>query len=180
MNKNTLKEIKGKLLSLGLAAIMIATASGTKYKDENEVPKRVSIPIEYSNVDDYYKYVTQNGETVKLYKSTNVYLLFNKETYEASEYIYRDHVTRIGGIELYDLENEEMLVYGDGIGAPYNEEYYRYIKNNNYQIRLSEVSNYIEGYTIKEYYSLDEIKELETQIIENLRITNSTRVKTKK
>lgn len=30
----------------------------------------------------------QNGEAVKLYNSANVYLLFNKETYEVSEYIF--------------------------------------------------------------------------------------------
>ena len=86
MDKNKLIEIKKRLLALGLAGVMLGTAGCTSNKDENGVPKHVSISSEYSNVDDYYKYVMQNGEAVKLYNSANVYLLFNKETYEVSDF----------------------------------------------------------------------------------------------
>ena len=126
MDENKLIEIKKRLLALGLAGVMLGT-TGCISRDENGVPKHVSISSEYSNVDDYYKYVMQNGEAVKLYNSANVYLLFNRETYEVSEYIFCDHVTWFGGVELYDLESEEMLVYGDGINTAYNEDYYKYI-----------------------------------------------------
>lgn len=179
MDKNKLIEIKKRLLALGLAGVMIGTAGCASNKDENGIPKHVSISSEYSNVDDYYKYVMQNGEAVKLYNSANVFLLFDKETYEVSEYIYRDHVTWFGGVELYDLESEEMLVYGDGINHAYNEEYYKYIIENNYQVCLTEVSDYVEGHTGKDYYSLNEIRELEPQIAESLKIINSVKVKTK-
>ena len=182
MDKNKLIEIKKRLLALGLAGVMLGTAGCTSNKDENGVPKRVSISSEYSNVDDYYKYVMQNGEAVKLYNSANVYLLFNKETYEVSEYIfYKKNI--LGGlgshVELYDLPNENMIVYSDGISTTYNEEYYKYIIENNYQVCLTEVSDYVEGHTGKDYYSLDEIRELEPQIAENLKIINSAKVKTK-
>ena len=182
MDKNKLIEIKKRLLALGLAGVMLGTAGCTSNKDENGVPKHVSISSEYSNVDDYYKYVMQNGEAVKLYNSANVYLLFNKETYEVSEYIfYKKNI--LGGlgshVELYDLPNENMLVYSDGISTTYNEEYYKYIIENNYQVCLTEVSDYVEGHTGKEYYSLDEIRELEPQIAESLKIINSAKGKTK-
>ena len=177
MDENKLIEIKKRLLALGLAGVMLGT-TGCISRDENGVPKRVSISSEYSNVDDYYKYVMQNGEAVKLYNSANVYLLFNRETYEVSEYIYRNHVTWFGGVELYDLESEEMLVHSDGIIA-YNEGYYKYIIENNYQVCLTEVSDYVEGHTGKDYYSLDEIRELEPQIAESLKIINSAKVKIK-
>ena len=134
------------------------------------------------NVDDYYKYVMQNGEAVKLYNSANVYLLFDKETYEVSEYIYyrRNILGGLGShVELYDLPNENMIVYSDGISTTYNEDYYKYIIENNYQVCLTEVSDYVEGHTGKEYYSLDEIKELEPQISESLKIINYAKVKTK-
>ncbi len=182
MDKNKLIEIKKRLLALGLAGVMIGTAGCTSNKDEKEVPKNVSISSEYSNVDDYYKYVMQNGEAVKLYNSANVYLLFNKETYEVSEYIYyrRNVLGGLGShVELYDLPNENMIVYSDGISTTYNEEYYKYLIENNYQVCLTEASDYIEGHTGKEYYSLDEIKELEPQIAESLKIINSAKVKTK-
>lgn len=182
MDKNKLIEIKKRLLALGLAGVMLGTAGCASNKDENEVPKHVPISSEYSNVDDCYKYVMQNGEAVKLYNSTNVYLLFNKETYEVSEYIYyrRNILGGLGShVELYDLPNENMLVYSDGINTTYNEEYYKYLIENNYQVCLTEVSDYVEGHTGKEYYSLDEIKELEPQISESLKIINSAKVKTK-
>ena len=182
MDKNKLIEIKKRLLALGLAGVMIGTAGCTSNKDENGVPKHVSISSEYSNIDDYYKYVMQNGEAVKLYNSANVYLLFNKETYEVSEYIYyrRNILGGLGShVELYDLPNENMIVYSDGISTTYNEEYYKYLMENNYQVCLTEASDYVERHTGKEYYSLDEIKELEPQIAESLKIINSAKVKTK-
>ena len=77
MNKNKLIEIKKRLLTLGLAGVILGTTGCSNNKDENGVPKIVSISSEYSNVDDYCKYVIQNGEAVKLYNSSNVYLLFN-------------------------------------------------------------------------------------------------------
>ena len=181
MDKDKLIEIKKRLLALGLAGVMLGT-TGCISKDENGVPKRVSISSEYSNVDDYYKCVMQNGEPVKLYKSANVYLLFNRETYEVSEYIYyrRNILGGLGShVELYDLPNENMIVYSDGISTTYNEDYYKYIIENNYQVCLTEVSDYVEGHTGKDYYSLDEIRELELQIAESLKTINSAKVKTK-
>jgi len=179
MDKYKLIQMKKRLLALGLAGVMLGTAGCASSKNENGEPSRVSISQEHSNVEDYYKYVMQNGEAVKLYNSQNVYLLYNKETYEVNEYIFQNQVTWFGGAELYDLETEEMLVYGDGIATTYNEEFYRYLIENNYQVCLNEVSDYVEGHAAKEYYSLDEIKELEPQIEESLRIINKAKVKTK-
>lgn len=182
MDKNKLIEIKKRLLALGLAGVMLGTVGCASNKDENGIPKHTSISSEYSNVDDYYKYVVQNGEAIQLYNSANVYLLFNKETYEVSEYIYykKDILGGLGNhVELYDLLNENMLFYSDGISTTYNKEYYNYLIENNYQVCLTEVSDYIEGHTGKEYYSLDEIKELEPQIVESLKIINSAKAKTK-
>ena len=57
MNKNKLIEIKKRLLTLGLAGIILGTAGCSSNKDENGVPRLVSISSEYSNVDDYCKYI---------------------------------------------------------------------------------------------------------------------------
>lgn len=187
MNKNNLIEIKKKLLVLGLAGVMLGTAGCASNKDEgnkdeNGVPKLFSISTKYSNVDEYYKYVIQNGQAVKLYNSANVYLLFNKETYEVSEYIYykRNILGGLGTyVELYNLPNESLLVYSDGISTTYNEEYYKYLIENSYQVCLLDANDYVEGHNDKEYYSLDEIRELEPRIAEGLKIINSVKVKTK-
>ena len=160
---------------------MLGTTGCTSSKNENKneigEPNRIEISQEYSNVEDYYRYVIQNGEAVRQYNSKNIYLLYDKTTYEVNEYIYKDNW--IGGVELYDLETEEMLTYSNGVDITYNEEFYEYLLKNNYQVCLDEVSDYVEGHIAKKYYSLDEIRELEPQIEEGLRIINKAKVKTK-
>ena len=183
MDKNKLIDIKRRLLALGLAGLVVGTA-GCSFndKDKNDIPGRVIISTDYSNVDDYCKYIIHNDEAVKIYNSSNVYLLFNKETYEVSEYLYYSNKMFDGlgiYIELYDLPSEEMLVYSDGIDTIYNEDYYNYLIENNYQVCLADASDYVEGHTSKEYYSLREIRELEPQIAKGLQIINDAKVKTK-
>lgn len=179
MNKNKLIQIKKRLLAMGLASVVIGTAGCTSSKNENGEPSRIAISQEYSNVEEYYKFVIQNSEAVKIYNSQNVYLLYDKETYEVKEYIFQKQVTWFGGAELYDLTTEEMLAYGDGISTTYNKEFYEYLVENNYQVCLTEVSDYVEGHITKDYYSLDEIRELEPLIEESLKIINKTKIKTK-
>ena len=181
MDIERLKELKKRLLALGMAGVMIGT-SGCSSVDENGVPKRSNIPGKYSKVEDYYKYAVKDGKVEKLYNGKNVYLLYDKENYDVEEYLYRNKLS-LGGfiqeLELYDLETEEMLVYNDGIAYPYNEEYYSYIRENNYQICLDDISDYIENYDNKEFYNLNEIKELEPKIKEGLMKINGVKEKTK-
>ena len=177
MDKYKLIQMKKRLIALSMVGVILWTLGCSRSKTGE--PERVSIPGEYSNVEDYYKYVDKNGDAIKLYNSRNVYLLYDKETYEVSEYIYNSPVTYFGGAELYDLESEEMFAYGNGIATTYNGEYYKYIVENNYQVCLSEVSDYVEGHSSKDYYSLDEIRKLEPKIRDSLRIINEAKVKIK-
>lgn len=182
MNKNKLVQIKRRLLALGLAGIMFGTTGCANNQNENEESKSTIISSEYSNIENYYKYVVKNGEAVKLYNSQNVYLLYNKESYDVTEYIY--YMKNILGglgthVELYDLLSEQMLVYCNGIATTYNREDYRNIVESTYQVCLADASDYVEGHNSKEYYSLDEIRELEPQIRESLKLINKVKTKTK-
>ncbi len=179
MDKDKLIQMKKRLLATGLASITLVTTGCEAKKDENGVPLREAIPQEYYDIDDFYKYVVQGGKAVKLYNSKNVYLFFNKETYEVNEILFNTIFWIFGG-EMYDLETEELLVYNSGIATDYNEEYFKYLIENNYQVCLNEVGNYVEGHIAKDYYSLDEIRELEPQIEKSLRIINEEKAKTKK
>ena len=170
MDKNELKKLK-RLLSLSLIGTM-GTQVGCS---TNKIPTAKPIDPKYSKVEEYYKYTIKNGEAVKMYKSENVYLLYNKESYEVKEYIYDGEYD----IELYDLKSEEMIAYSNPISSTYNKEYYYYIRDNNYQVCLNDVENYVEGRTNKEYYSLEEIKELEPKILEGLKIINTAKQKIK-
>lgn len=175
MKKKKLQEIKKRLIALSLAGVVVTASGCASNVDENGVPKCFPLPEEYSRVENYYKYVIENGEATKLYNSKNVYILFDKENYDTSEYIFNEPVTFLGGGEIYDLESEELLVYSTGAGPINNELYYRYIAENNYQVCLADTSDYVEGHETKEYYSLDEIHELEPQIEEGLKTINSVK-----
>ena len=148
--------------------------------------KYLILPIIIANINNkkYMSFLLESLLYIKfnIIPITNNTLLFNKESYEVSEYIYyrRNILGGLGShVELYDLQNEDMVVYSDGISATVNEEYYKYLIENNYQVCLTEVSDYVEGHTGKGYYSLDEIRELEPQISESLKIINSAKIKTK-
>ena len=178
MDKDKLIVIKKRLLALGLSSIMLGTVGCTNNKrSDNGMPSRVAISEEIYNIEKYYKYIMKNGEAVKEYNSQNVYLLFNKETYEVKEYIFTNKVTVFGGAELYDLVTEEMLAYSDGVATIINKDYYKYLVDNNYQVCLTEVGDYVEGHSTKEYYTLAEIKELEPTIKESLKIINKAKTK---
>lgn len=180
MDKNKLLQIKKRLLALGLVGVMMGTTGCTNTNNENGEPKRYAISQDYYNFDEYYKYAIQNGEPVKLYNSQNVYLLYNKDTYEVNEYIYHDYIINFfKSVELYDLETEEMLAYTNGIATKYNGEFYSYLIQNNYQVCLNEVSDYVEGHAVKDYYTLEEIKELEPLVRESLKIINEAKTKIK-
>lgn len=179
MDKERLIKLRRSILALGAAGMMgVISGCSLDNVDANGAPKRMAIAESYSNPDAYYKYVMINGEAVKVYNKDNIYLLFNKKTYDISEYIYHGEYI-LGGlatyIELYDLESEEMLYYNDGIDTTYNSRYYHYILENNYQVCLNELSDYVEGIETKDYYTLDEIRALEPEILESLKIINSAK-----
>lgn len=152
--------------------------TGCANKDKE--PSRSTIPSEYSHPEEFYKYAVVDGQAIKLYDSSSIYLLYDKETYEVDEYLFKNQFTFLGdeyGGELYDLENEELLAYSNGIASSYNKEYYNYLMENNYLVILSNLSDYVDDCNIEEYYSLEEIRELEPQIAQGLKLINKESLK---
>lgn len=179
MDKYRLTNMKKNLLSLGvLSTVCFMSGCGS----DDVIPEITPVPERYSNIEDYYEFSIQDGEAVQYYNSDNVYLLYDKESYNVTEYIYASSDILFGlarHTEVYDLVTEEMIVYCDGLGTVYNEEYYNYLLDNNYQVCLNEVSSYVEDYVDKDYYTIDEIRALEPQIEEGLKTINAAKVKTK-
>lgn len=182
MTKEELRKIKKRLIALGILGVMIGT-SGCKNVDENGIPLRHLIPKEYNKFDKYVVDVVRNNQVYKMCKTENVYLLFDKETFAAKEYIYDTQFQLMGtgyGCQLYDIANENLICYNDGIDDyVYNKDYYDYLMKNNYIVSLSDLANYIEDIEVKEYYSLDEIRELEPQILESLKLIVASKTKIK-
>ena len=177
MKKEQLLKLKDKLLIILLASTILSSIGCQKKKKHYTPPQITSITESYSQIKKYYKYIKQDNKTVKAYESKYVYLLYNKETIEVKEYIYNNKSSFAGGFELYDLKTETLLSYYNGISIFFNEDYLKYLIENNYQINLANIGEYIDDFAPKEYYTKDEIKTIEN-IISNT-ILNNNEAKTK-
>ncbi|MBR3660434.1 MAG: hypothetical protein IKN63_00830 [Bacilli bacterium] len=111
MNKDKLRQARKRLIALGILGVMMET-SGCGKNNPNEVPSISPISSEYYDFNKFYKYAVRKEKAVKLYKGENIYLLYNKEDYSVNEYIFANIVNKFGG-ELYDLETEKLLCYGN-------------------------------------------------------------------
>lgn len=177
MDKDELIKMKKSLLAIGMAGVMLGSSGCSTHIDGQNSFKK--IPQDHSRVNDYKKEIVRDGNVVTVYKAENVLILYDKETYELEEYLYCDTNHFGFEIELYNLESEEMLVWSNGISTTYNRDYYNYLKENNYQIFISNAFCYVEDCEIKEYYSLEEIKNLEIQILDRLKNIHNVKYKTK-
>ena len=167
-------KIKKKMTALLIAFIMVILGGCGKEKNDIPVPKKIS--QQYQHLDQTGKYIISNGEAIKIYNSKNVYLLFNKDTYDVSEFLFYgyDILWGLGKYaEVYDLPSETLLVYCNGINNTINGDYYSYLIENNYQVCLLNVCDYVEGHTLKEFYTIDEIREMEPIIAEGLKKINA-------
>lgn len=72
-----------------------------------------------------------------------------------------------------------VILGTSGCGDNDDNDFLKDLIDNNYQVWLPDTGDYIEGYEVKDYYSLEEIKELEPQIETGLRAINKIKVKTK-
>lgn len=174
MNKNNLKILKKSLLALGMTGVLVSTTGCLKV-DENKVPEYIPLQSE-SFIEDYYKYIIQNDEAIKVYKSENVYLQFNKETYEPLEFICDKKTSPLGlygRMMVYNLVNEDLIFDKDSFSySNLNEGYINYITSNSYEVCLADIEDYIENYVGKDYYSLEEIRNLEPEITKSLKKIN--------
>lgn len=70
-------------------------------------------------------------------------------------------------------------MYGPITDYNYTDWYLEELESNNYRVNLLDASKYIEEYKVKDYYSLEEIREIEPQIGKYLKAINKAKVKTK-
>ena len=170
---------KKRILALSLAGMMfVSSGCTTGKKDKKSVPDSVAIghPISRYCIDG-----VEEGKVTRFYNTNNVYLLFNKETYDVTELLYAS--TPNGFIwndeqEVYELESGEMFAYTSGVGYNCNFNDYTSLLESNYLVRLTELSAYVEGESVGEFCSLSKIRELEPKIVKSLKIINRSKIKT--
>ena len=170
-----------KVLSVVAAGSMLLLG-GCANVDSTGAPARQQVSSVFSRINESCYYQIEGQQAVKMFNTDNVYLMYDKYTYEVTEVLHSSAYTKNGvklGEILYDFDGEILSVYYDG-DPDYTQNYgYRsYLFNNNYVIPLGDAAHYIDGgLDMKDSYSLAEIRALEPQIKEGLIIIDRGRAK---
>jgi len=173
-----LNDLRKRGISLLTAAFTVVSLSGCVQVPEDYPEEFSYIEQEANHFDDFNKTVIRNGEPLTVYKGENIVLAINKETFDVKEYVYKQS-SLIG--KIYDLATGYMIVNVNvfDYSHSYDESNYNKLKEENYIVELVNISDYIEDAELKEWYSIEEIKELEPKVIESLKIINEYESKVK-
>lgn len=162
-------------LTAGVIPIYNISENSRKPKGFNEDPRLESFSEDVNTSGFLYKYAVVNGEATKLYNSENIFLIYDKDDYSCEEY-FTDFILRKGSSVIYDLENENLLAYREPLeGVDINYQYFVDLAEENYGVALKDAPTYVEGCEVKEYYTLDEIKTLEQEIGEGVKILSKVK-----
>ena len=144
-----LKLHKKKLLYMGVLGLML-TMNNSKCLSEEKL---------------YY-----GKEKYHTYKRDQIYLIFDMKSGNCQEYLLNIRVNNDNVLEeIYDLDNC-VIKFSDIVSKEEHDIYLRHLKNSSNIVFLEDLEDYFSNTSIKEYYTLDEIKFLEPyifNIIEN-------------
>ena len=169
-----------KVLFVTATTIVLSTTAITlvisnKVKPTNQ---KSTISKEYNNFDKHIK--NENGVTY--YKGENVRIAIDKHTLESKQYIVDSKTNKSGEMKefnMYELETRELISYYSKKGILlkiYGMGYSNYLTENCNFYELEEMT--LEN--LKEWYTIEEIKELETKFLETKKENNTQKIKTLK
>lgn len=172
LNEKKLNEVIKKGVILTNVFFTLTSVSACSSQKPTDWPTDFYyVSQEDNNFKDFTKTIIKNGEPTTVYYGSNIAIAINKETYEVDEYIF--YKSSISG-KIFDLKTEYLIV-DISITTTFNNIN---VKNNNiildncYVVEFKDISDYIEGETLKEYYTLEEIKKLEPEIVESVKKIN--------
>lgn len=159
----------------GITGVVILRKNyvASKY-DENGIAKRFSHGTDEEEISKVSSYLIENGQAVKKFKSNAIYFLINKQTNEIAPYLYFNVDLFSNGAQwfrLFELDTEELISYEyppdlfDDPGYT-NNFYYDYLRDNFDWVPLTTAGTYIEGFKLKDSYTKDEVKEIESQFLD--------------
>ena len=172
VNENKLRKVLKKSIVLTNIVFTLTSVSACTSQVPEDWPDEFSyISQEDNNFEDYTKTVIKDGHPTVVYKGKNIAVAINKETYEVDEYIFWEGA--ISG-KIFDLKTGYLIVdvsiatvYGDT-----NIKNNDIILDNCYIVEFRNIGDYIEGEELKEYYTLEEIHNLEPSLVEAVKKIN--------
>lgn len=123
------------------------------------------------NLDIISKEKIVDGKLDEYYDSNHIFIAVNKETYETTKYIYFDDLFNY----IYDFETGYLL-YQDrtyDLYAPIQigrEKNLEKIRSENYLVYLNELDNFLEGYELKDEYSLTELNKISEELSQAIKM----------
>lgn len=172
------KKIKD-VFKIGIAiTTIVSTLVAVSGCDKEPQPEDITYTSqEIDNSEAYVKTVIRDGQQITLYRCKNIALVINKENYEVKEYVLHNEDISDKTVE---LEKGYIIAAGFIITSPsdYNVSSTKIILDENYVVEFANINDYIKGHELKDYYTLDEIKELEPIVIKSIK--KQMNIKTKK
>lgn len=173
LNEKKLKDVIKRGFALTSVIFTLVTFSGcSKSQKLNNWPNEYAyINQENNEFDKYCKTIIKDGKPVKAYKGSAISITIDKYTYEIKEYIYNK---TDWSIEIYDLTTGNMLVNASYlVFLDADKQNYKKIVNDKYVIDFLDISDYVEDEEVKDYYTFEEIKNLEVKILESIKLIES-------
>ena len=178
-----IKSINKKITSIvmtGVTLVTIPTLTSCSKKNEDGL---YSISQNTNEFDRYSKTIIRNGEPVTAYNGGNIVVTIDKDSFDVKEYIcvsssldYLD--------DIYDLRTGELIIDKSNLEVEnysyFSKKNFNAIKDNKYIVPFMDLGDYIEGFVLNRKYTIEEIEEIETKLVESLaKIKNYEKIKSK-
>lgn len=169
-NINFNKFIKALVISTTIVISAVGIKIHMLTKDLKPTDKKTTISEKYNEFENFIK--IKNNNTY--YKAENVEIAINKETLEVDEYIQDVKINDSSEIEsykLYEISTGDLVsIYEPGIlikakGTGYN----MYLHDNFVFYSLKFLQKNTETGEYKEWYTLEEIKEIEEAMVQKVK-----------
>lgn len=169
INEKKIKDITKRSIALATSVFTLAILSGCSKKLPEGWPSEFAyIEQDYNKFDKFWKTIIKDGQPTIAYKGSNIALAINKENFEVKEYIFNETVI---SADVYDLLTGYLIVDTSVFSLPVDNNVANWdiIDDNNYIVDFVNIGDYIEGEQLKEYYTLEEIRNLEPAIVNSLK-----------
>ena len=148
-----------KLYSLALAGVITITSLGV---NSNNLYKNY-INKKYNDFKKFVRIRIVNTKLTDCYNVNNITIFIDNNTLKMNEYIYYEDESIN---KLFELNSKDLIYYNDLTNnIEYGERNYQDLLENSTVVSFNELDKYIDEYSIKEWYSLEDIKEIENCLL---------------
>lgn len=151
-----------KLYSLALAGVITITSLGV---NSNNLYKSY-INKKYNDFKKFVRIRIVNTKLTDCYNVNNITIFIDNNTLRMNEYIYYEDESIN---KLFELNSKDLIYYNDLTNnIEYGKREYQELLENSTVVSFNELDKYMDEYSIKQWYSLDDIKEIENYLLETL------------